>query len=89
MEAYRDEVLPEAEKAYKARLDAYKERRQTWLMVLDAQSELYQRQMEFVKNLVAWRESRTLIEGFLLTGGLDAPSNPTPPGHIDATQQPR
>lgn len=89
VEAYRAEVLPEAEKAYQARLDAYKQRRQTWPMVLDAQSELYRRQEEYVNNLVTWRESQTLIEGFLLTGGLDAPPNPTPPGHIDATPQPR
>lgn len=89
VEAYRAEILPEAEKAYKERLEAYKERRQTWPMVLDAQSDLYMRQAEYVRNLVAWRESQTLIEGFLLTGGLDAPPSPTPPGHIDATQQPR
>lgn len=89
VEAYRATVLPEAEQAYKARLDAYKERRETWPNVLDAQRELYQRQMEYVRNLVTLRESQTLIEGFLLTGGLDAPPNPTPPGHIDATPQPR
>lgn len=47
------------------------------------------RQAEYTQNLVTWRESRTLIEGFLLTGGLDAPPNPTPPGHIDANAQPR
>ena len=47
------------------------------------------RQAEYVQNLVTWRESRTLIEGFLLTDGLDAPPNPTPPGHIDAVAQPR
>lgn len=87
--AYREEVLPEIEEAYRERLKAYEERRETWPNVLDVQSELYQRQMEFVQNLVAWRESQTLIDGFLLTGGLDAPPNPTPPGHIDATQQPR
>lgn len=89
VEAYRSEVLPEAEKAYKERLDAYKQRRQTWPLVLDAQADLYQRQIEYVRNLVTLRESQTLIEGFLLTGGLDAPPNPTPPGHIDATPQPR
>jgi hypothetical protein len=82
-------VLPEAERAYKARLDAYKERRETWPNVLDAQRELYLRQVEYVQNMVTLRESQTLIEGFLLTGGLDAPPNPTPPGHIDATPQPR
>ena len=82
-------MLPEAEQAYKDRLDAYQQRRQTWPMVLDAQGEWYQRQSEYVRNLVAWRESQTLIDGFLLTGGLDAPPNPTPPGHIDATPQPR
>ena len=89
VDSYRAEVLPEAEQAYRDRLDAYKQRRQTWPMVLEAQAEFYLRQAEFVRNLVVWRESQTLIEGFLLTGGLDAPPNPTPPGHIDATPQPR
>ncbi len=89
VDTYRTDVLPEAEKAYQARLDAYKQRRETWPKVLDAQAELYMRQAEFVRNLVTWRESQTLIEGFLLTGGLEAPANPTPLGHIDATPQPR
>jgi len=85
VELYRAEVLPEAEKAYQGRLDAYKQKRETWPNVLDAQAELYMRQSEYVRNLVAWRESQTLIEA----GGLDAPPNPTPPGHIDATPKPR
>ena len=89
VETYRITILPEAEKAYQARLDAYKQRRETWPNVLDAQRELYMRQAEYVQNLVTWREQRTLIEGFLLTGGLNAPPNPTPPGHIDANAQPR
>ncbi|HEY1192295.1 MAG TPA: TolC family protein, partial [Gemmata sp.] len=89
VEAYRATILPEAEKAYQARLGAYRERRETWGNVLDAQRELYMRQAEYTQNLVTWREQRTLIEGFLLTGGLDAPPNPVPPGHIDATPQPR
>jgi cobalt-zinc-cadmium efflux system outer membrane protein len=87
--AYQSDVLPEAEGAYQARLDAYKQRRETWSNVLDSQMELYQRQIEYVRHLVTWRESQTLIDGFLLTGGLDAPTNPTPPGHIDATPRPR
>ncbi len=89
VEAYRTEVLPEAERAYQGRLEAYEQRRETWPNVLDAQNELYMRQAEYVRNLVAWREAQTLIEGFLLTGGLDAPPTATPPGHIDATPQPR
>lgn len=89
VEMYRDEILPEAEKAYQGRLEAYKQRRESWPVVLDAQEQLYHRQAEFVRNLVTWRESQTLIEGFLLTGGLDAPPQPIPPGHIDATPQPR
>ena len=32
VETYRNDILPEAEKAYQARLDAYKQRRQTWPM---------------------------------------------------------
>ena len=89
VETYKAEVLPEAETAYKSRLDAYKQRRETWPNVLDAQSELYMRQIDYVNNLVSLRESRTLIEGFLLTGGLQAPPRPIPPGHIDSVPRPR
>ena len=39
VESYRADVLPEAEKAYQGRLDAYKQRRETWPNVLDAQAD--------------------------------------------------
>jgi outer membrane protein, heavy metal efflux system len=89
VEAYRDEILPEVEKAYKVQLESYKERRQTWPQVLDTQRGLNLRREEYIRNLVIWRENRTLIEGFLLKGGLEAPPRPTPPGHIDSVAQPR
>ena len=44
---------------------------------------------QFVHHLIAWRTNETLINGFLLHGGLKAAESPTPPGHIDSVAQPR
>ena len=86
---YRDVILPEAKAAYRAQLESYREDRQDWPDVLDAQREYFDLRHEYVERLTAWRENEVLLAGFLLHGGLDAPMNPTPPGHIDAVPQPR
>lgn len=82
-------ILPEARDAYINQLDAYKEDRQNWGDVLDAQREYFDLRRQYIEHLVTWRRNEVLISGFLLHGGLDAAPNPTPPGHIDAVAQPR
>lgn len=82
-------ILPEARTAYANQLDAYKENRQNWSDVLDAQKVYFDLRQRYIEHLIAQRTSEVLINGFLLHDALMAPPNPTPPGHIDATPQPR
>lgn len=82
-------IVPEARAAYEVLLDAYEEDRVDWPQVLAAQGESFQLRTQYVNHLIAWREGETLITGYLLHGGLMAPTGPEPPGHISATPQPR
>lgn len=86
---YQAVVLPEARKAYEILLDSYKEDRVAWPVVLDAERKYQEFRGVYIQNLIAWREAEVLIHGFLLHGGLEAPTRPTPPGHIDSVPQPR
>ncbi|WP_291170370.1 TolC family protein [Gimesia sp.] len=86
---FKSVILPEAKAAYANQLDAYKENRQNWGEVLKTQREYYQLREHYVHQLIAWRSNETLINGFLLHGGLKAAESPTPPGHIDSVAQPR
>jgi len=86
---FRGVILPEAKAAYATELDSYEEDRQEWPEVLDAQRDYFDLRRMYVDHLVTWRENETLVEGFLLHGGLQAAQDATPPGHIDATPQPR
>lgn len=86
---FRDVILPEAKAAYATELNSYKADRQEWPAVLDAQLEYFDLRRMYIEHLVTWRVNETLVEGFLLHGGLEAARDAVPPGHIDATPQPR
>ncbi|MHB8863471.1 MAG: TolC family protein [Pirellulaceae bacterium] len=86
---YRDVILPESRQAYEILLQSYKEDRAPWADVLAAEQEYFALRGNYIQNLIAWRESEVLIMGFLLHSGLDAPSTPAPPGHINAVPKPR
>ncbi|WP_153556285.1 TolC family protein [Roseimaritima sediminicola] len=87
--SYQAVIVPESKRAYEVLLDAYKEDRVAWPQVLDAQIKYYQLRAEYVRQLVTWRSNETLITGYLLHGGLTAPTGPEPPGHISAVPKPR
>ena len=82
-------ILPEARAAYVEQLEAYKENRQDWKEVLHAQRDYYDLREQYVEWQVQMRRNETLIQGYLLHGGLMAAEGPTPVGHIDATARPR
>lgn len=82
-------ILPDSRTAYANQLDAYKENRQNWSDVLNAQQVYFDLRHRYVEHLIAYRTNEVLINGFLLHDGLMAPPNPTPPGHIDSVPQPR
>jgi len=86
---YAEIILPEASAAYELQLHGYDEDRLPWTSVLETQKEYFQLRAEYIQHLRAWRESEVLIMGFLLHGGLNAPTGPTPPGHIDSVPKPR
>lgn len=86
---YREVILPEARSAYELQLRSYGENRIAWTEVLRTQADYFLLQAEYIRNLVAWRESEVRIAGFLLHGGLMAPTAPPPPGHINAVPKPR
>lgn len=86
---YAEAILPDARAAYELQLRSYKDERIPWAEVLRTQAEYYNLRAEYVRHLIAWRESEVLVAGFLLHGGLMAPAAPPPPGHIDSVPKPR
>ncbi len=88
-ESLRTETLPTAQKAYDLYMKSFKERRAAWPQVLVAQRTVYQLSEDYNRSLVEVRRAEVEVRGLLLTGGLTAPRDPTPAGHINATPKPR
>jgi cobalt-zinc-cadmium efflux system outer membrane protein len=71
--AYRDEVLPRAEEAYRLYLTKYREMAASYPQVLIARRTLVQANERYLDALEeVWRAS-VEIDGFLLSGGLAVP----------------
>lgn len=87
--SYEEDILPELKAAYEISLKSYRANREEWPTVLDSHQEYTMRRLEQVQNLQQLRSAEILIDGYLLHDGLEAASNPTPPGHIDSTPKPR
>jgi cobalt-zinc-cadmium efflux system outer membrane protein len=84
---YRRELLPRAQRAVELYQRGFQQMAAAYPQVLIARRTLYQARAEYVEALVdAWRGS-ALLDGLLLTGGLDAPVHtnvqaPPPTGHV-------
>lgn len=89
VETWRIETLPTAQKAYDLYLKSYKERRSAWPQVLVAQRSVYQLNEDYTRSLSELRRAEVEVRGLLLTGGLTAPRDPTPAGHINSVPKPR
>ncbi len=87
--SYEETVLPESRAAYETSLKSYRVDREDWPEVLRDHREYTMRRIEQVANLRNVRTAEVLIGGYLLENGLQAPSNPTPRGHIDSVPKPR
>ena len=73
-EAYRSEILPRAEEAYRLYLSRYREMAAAYPQVLVAQRTLFEMSDEYLGSLNdAWRAALQL-QGFLAGDGLDAPA---------------
>lgn len=89
VENFRDQVLPKAKKAAELYEEQLKVRRAAFPQVLVARRTVYQLNEEYNRSLAQFRRAEVEVRGLLLVDGLTAPSNPTPPGHINATPRPR
>jgi cobalt-zinc-cadmium efflux system outer membrane protein len=89
VENFRDQVMPKARKSVELYEEQLKARRASFPQVLVARRTVYQLDEEYNKSLVQFRRAEVEVRGLLLVDGLTAPSNPTPPGHINATPRPR
>jgi outer membrane protein, heavy metal efflux system len=73
-EAYRSEILPRAEEAYRLYLSRYREMAAAYPQVLVAQRTFFEMSTEYLESLnEAWRAALRL-QGFLAGDGLDAPA---------------
>lgn len=73
-EAYRSEILPRAEEAYRLYLSRYREMAAAYPQVLVAQRTLFEMSNEYLESLdEAWRTALQL-QGLLAGDGLDAPA---------------
>ncbi len=82
-------IIPERKTAYVELLRGYQDNRVDWPDVLVAQQEYFAARLMQIDQFRDVRIQETLIDGFLLEGGLMAAQGPTPAGHIDAVQKPR
>ena len=70
---YREQIVPRARQAYELYLANFKRMAAAYPQALIAQRTFFQTQAEYVRALVdVWRNA-TQLEGFMLTGALDAP----------------
>ena len=73
-EAYRTEILPRAEEAYRLYLTRYRDMAAAYPQVLVAQRTFFEMSSEYLESLNdAWRAALQL-QGFLAGDGLDAPA---------------
>ncbi|MGH9341444.1 MAG: TolC family protein [Acidobacteriota bacterium] len=84
VERYQVDVLPRAQQAYELYRTRFQEMAAAYPQVLIAQRTFFQVQGEYVDALVDLRQQAVQIQGLLLTGGLDAPGDPTPEVGLEA-----
>lgn len=84
VERYRQDILPRAQKAYDLYLTSFRQMAAAYPQVLIAQRTLFQVRTDYVKSLVDLWENAIRIQGFLLTGGLDAPGTGSPDGRSES-----
>lgn len=74
VQRYRAVILPKADEAFQLYFAQFKKMSAAYPQVLIAQRTMAQVRKQYIDAIVDYRKSATELEGFLLTGGLDAPS---------------
>jgi len=81
-EEYRDSILPLAKKSYNLVFDRYSEMLASFPRVIETKRTLFELQSEYIASLETVWTTGLALQGFLLTDGLEAP---TQPGEMDRT----
>ena len=89
VDGYRKVIVPASAQRYQLQLQSYQNVRTDWPTVLEAQKDMLSSKLAYIDHLAELKKAETELRGFVLTGGLVAPPGVTPPGHIDATPNPR
>jgi cobalt-zinc-cadmium efflux system outer membrane protein len=79
---YRDDILPLARKSYRLMADRYGEMQASYPRVLESKRKLFELHSEYIASLETLWRTGLALEGFLLTDGLEPP---TDPGEVDRT----
>ncbi len=87
IERYEREILPRAQQSVELYRKGFQQMAAAYPQVLIAQHTLFQSRAEYTQALVELWRTASLLEGMLLSGGLDAPfhmsvSQPPPTGHV-------
>lgn len=80
-EEYRDTILPLAKKSYSLMFDRYSEMLAAFPRVLDSKRKLFELQSEYIGALESVWTTGLALQGFLLTDGLEAPTQPDQMDH--------
>jgi cobalt-zinc-cadmium efflux system outer membrane protein len=71
---YRTRIVPRAREAYRMYLTSFRQMAAAYPQVLIAQRTLFQVEVEYARALTELRRSTAGLRGFLLSGGLEAPT---------------
>jgi outer membrane protein, heavy metal efflux system len=80
VDRYKNQMIPRAQKAYEMYANKYQEMAAAYPQVLIAQRTLMQLQVSYITALETFATSAVSLQSYLLTDGLEAPSQP---GGID------
>ena len=80
VDRYKNQMIPRARKAYEMYAQKYKEMASAYPQVLIAQRTLMQLEVSYISALETFATSSVSLQSYLLTDGLEAPSQP---GGID------
>ena len=70
---YQEQIIPRARQAYELYLTSFKQMAAAYPQVLISQRTYFQAQVEYIRALVDVWQNATQLQGFMLTGALDAP----------------
>lgn len=73
VQRYRSVIVPRADEAYQLYLTRFKEMGASYPQVIISQRTMFQVRKQYINALVALQQNSTQLEGFLLTGALNAP----------------